>query len=103
MELRLLPEAAAHLTRLGVRALTVEAFVVAGCCAPDLPPVVHPGPPRDPGGFRRVEVDGVTVYLDPLLELPPRLTIGVRHHRLGGAELAVVDWPADGRPHPAEA
>ncbi|HEY8552696.1 MAG TPA: hypothetical protein VIL40_04520 [Thermaerobacter sp.] len=72
--------------------LTVEAFLVAGCCSPNLPPEVRLGPP--PGGeFRAVTVPlagpavagaagaatatgsaaeagspAVEVYLDPLVE-----------------------------------
>ena len=74
------------------RTLTVEAFLVAGCCSPNLPPEVRLGPPPE-GGFRAVTVplagpavaaaDGaatapataaqpdmaaVEVYLDPLVE-----------------------------------
>lgn len=91
MRIRLLPEAVAYLRERDAGAVTVESFVVAGCCSPDLPPVVRIGPPRDAEGFRRVDADGCTVYVDPLLEPPALLTIGLRRHLLGGAELAVVD------------
>lgn len=94
LEIRITPEAAAWLRSRGVRELTLESFVVAGCCVPDLPPVVHPGPPRHPEGFRCHEAEGWRVYVDPLLEPPPRLTIALRPLLRGGEELVVTDWPA---------
>lgn len=93
VEIRIRPEAAAWLRRRGVRDVTVESFVVAGCCAPDLPPVVQPGPPRHPEGFRCFEAGEWRVHVDPLLPLPRRLTIAARPLLAGGEELVVADWP----------
>ncbi|HEY8394627.1 MAG TPA: hypothetical protein VIK92_07520 [Thermaerobacter sp.] len=65
--------------------LTVTAFLVSGCCSPNLPPEVHLGPPPE-GGFRAVTVAleatpaaagpepaspepaSVEVYVDPLVD-----------------------------------
>ncbi|HEY8394519.1 MAG TPA: hypothetical protein VIK92_06970 [Thermaerobacter sp.] len=92
MRVRLSPAAAAFVRReLAARpelqhCLTVTAFLVSGCCSPNLPPEVHLGPPPE-GGFRAVTVslDGagpatagpgaaspepvsVEVYVDPLVD-----------------------------------
>ncbi|EKP95720.1 hypothetical protein [Thermaerobacter subterraneus] len=61
MRVQLTPEAAAFAARELARrpelnyTLTVEAFLVSGCCSPNLPPEVHLGPPPS-GDFRAVTV-----------------------------------------------
>lgn len=93
LRVELTPAAADWLRRRGVREVTVESFVVAGCCVPDLPPVVQPGPPRHPEGFRTVAAGPWRVHVDALLDPPARLTIDARPLRGGGAELVVAGWP----------
>ena len=82
MHVRITPRAADYARRaLAGRpelnhTLTVSAFLVGGCCSPNLPPEVHLGPPAD-GGFRAVTVplppapagpETIEVYVDPLVE-----------------------------------
>ncbi|QIA27300.1 hypothetical protein DYI95_006945 [Thermaerobacter sp. PB12/4term] len=61
MRVQLTPEAAAFAARELARrpelnyTLTVEAFLVSGCCSANLPPEVHLGPPPS-GDFRAVTV-----------------------------------------------
>ncbi|GAB6876444.1 hypothetical protein [Thermaerobacter litoralis] len=61
MRVQLTPAAAAYAARELARrpelnhTLTVEAFLVAGCCSPSLPPEVRLGPPPS-GDFRAVTV-----------------------------------------------
>ncbi|HEY8415049.1 MAG TPA: hypothetical protein VIK99_04680 [Thermaerobacter sp.] len=92
MRVRLSPAAAAYVRkelegRPELRhCLTVVAYLVSGCCSPNLPPEVRLGPPPE-GGFRAVTVPlegtgpvageagaaaaepaSVEVYVDPLVD-----------------------------------
>ncbi len=71
--------------------VTVESFVVAGCCTPDLPPEVKSGPPRVVQGFEQHRVEGITVYYDSLLQSPAELTIELKDYGVR-QELVVKDW-----------
>lgn len=74
MQLQITPAALAFLNEHGSggdRALTVTAQFVTSCCGPSLPPAVAVGRPSDPEGFRLVQVGGVDVYVDGLLEPAP--------------------------------
>jgi len=65
MEIRVEPEARAYLADRG-SAVTLRGSRRHGCCGGTaFVPVAEPGPPDDPASYRSVDVEGITVYLEP--------------------------------------
>lgn len=91
MEIRLTPAAAAHLSAEGQTELTVASLVFSSCCSGPLPPEVKLGAPSDPFGFERLEVDGLTVYFDSLLDPRPQVVIDLKAYDKY-QELCIPDW-----------
>lgn len=56
---------------LAGRPLVVRTSLRHGCCGGQASlAVAEPGPPRDPSPYRRVDVDGVEVFIDRRMDAP---------------------------------
>jgi hypothetical protein len=77
-EIRLEPAARAHIAGRG-GAVTLRGSRRHGCCGGTaFVPVAEPGPPADAEGYRSLEVDGITVFLEAdVVAGPDPLLIGV--------------------------
>lgn len=91
MEILLTPAAAAHLSALGQTELTVASLVFSSCCSGPLPPEVKVGAPADPFGFEAIQLDGMTIYFDSLLDPRPRVVIDLKTYDKY-QELCIPDW-----------
>lgn len=91
MEILLTPAAAAHLRDLGQTELTIASLVFSSCCSGPLPPEVKPGAPADPFGFAELEVDGLRIYFDSLLDPRPQVVIDLKSYDKY-QELCIPDW-----------
>jgi hypothetical protein len=76
--IRIEPEAREHLVRLG-GAVTLRGSRRHGCCGGTaFVPVAEPGPPPDPGSYRSLDVEGVTVFLQRDVQIGSEpLVIGI--------------------------
>ncbi|MGE5674768.1 MAG: CC/Se motif family (seleno)protein [Mycobacterium leprae] len=92
MEIILTPAARSLLTAEGATAVTVSSVVFSSCCSGPLDPAAEPGPPRDAEGYRQYGADGVTLFLDSLLEpAPSSITIDAKNYGKY-QELVVSHW-----------
>lgn len=74
-------------------AITLRVSTRHGCCGGKAGvPVAEPGRPRDASSYRRVDVDGISVYLDT--ELDPEQTYIVRAEGFMGLKRLFVEGAA---------